>query len=441
MLTHGTLSDQWQTVHVFELWKVFDDISQPQFDDTMVFKPPRAWNSGNTFRSLIPTLFRIKGGLSEEDRRELFSLHGQQWAKIMDVYNKEITDKDASEITSYGAYLKKIQGLMKERSIPLGFGTTLSDGNVDNMSSWLQYVTDTWDTTGAQMRKGRGGADRSGEMVANVLDHAQALPDPNTNEAYTGKKRMLNGVVIAQGNVVPGMGVVTNMGGFSRGITQNAAGADLDTQVEGVEGAGDRIAVGPLSVDTATRDLRPSFVIAGGEEVRPDYEENLQSDALFEAFSWVPDGYGLGPSNSLHLQNKQNDAFRFGMEEMCQPRRMEEHGFTHEPPLAWADALPIPTTIEFMKQHYGNMYLGQQSAPYLVQNPIHVLDDDYRRQSSFKELPRQVYGPSPMELVVHNEQQYMQAYDPPGAVMSHFGYQDIYSGTWNDRREHTLGRL
>ena len=236
------------------------------------------------------------------------------------------------------------------------------------------------------------------------------------------------------------LGTVSATGALTRGIVRNMGGGEVDTEVDsGVNG--DTIIRGSQSVNTSTKTLRPSFVIAGGEHVKPDEESNMQSNALFESFSWVPDGNGLGPSNQLHLQNKQNDVFRFGMEQLSHPRRLEETGMPHPVPAQWMDAMPTQNIVQSMKLDAGMEAIKEEAIAFQTSNPIYVLDNDYNNSTSSKHLPRQQAGPSPFEGVVDNYRNFLPSYDPSGMIMDSLGYQDNYSGTWGHARENSLGRL
>lgn len=245
------------------------------------------------------------------------------------------------------------------------------------------------------------------------------------------------------GQYVSGVGIKNVDGTFGRGATTNAGGGKLDTQVaiDETGTGGDIISQGPRSVNTATKTLRPKLDIAGGEDVRPSYADNLQSDALFESFSWVPDGYGLGEHNRLHLQNRQNDSLRFGMERMSQPRRYELTDMPHAEPSGWLNSMTLGQIEQLYVEKVGREMMERQAMDYETEAPSRVLNNDFNRMPSYKGLPRQSQGPSPYQVVADNLQQLLPARDPAGYHMNALPYQDSRAGTYGMRRMNTFRSL
>jgi hypothetical protein len=167
----------------------------------------------------------------------------------------------------------------------------------------------------------------------------------------------------AKGGFVPGQqgqyqtwyGAQRPRGGFfgtgigrSGGMDPGASG-QVDPNVQRAEMAatmgkgGDVLMSGPQSTDTSTTTLRAKYRVAGYDDIKSSELKAEQSDVLFETFSWVPDGYGLGPNNKLHQLNKQSDFIRFGTEEMFQPRMHEENNIPHGNQEMWQNDLPLST--------------------------------------------------------------------------------------------------
>ena len=240
------------------------------------------------------------------------------------------------------------------------------------------------------------------------------------------------------GTYIPGLGTVSATGQLGRGLTQNLGGGELDTRV-GTNRQGDFIQQGSASVDTSTKSIRPHLYIAGGESVRPDDEANLQSDALFEAFSWVPDGHGLGPSNALHLQNKQNEHLRFGMNPLSLPRTEADYAHPRMMRTQFWERMEDRQILDLVATDIGQEYLQEMGVKAQEKTPIHVLDNDYNAFHSSKLLKRRT--PVPLETVVDNQDPYMPAYDPAPAVMQHGGYQDNLSATFKRRKMNLLNRI
>lgn len=106
---------------------------------------------------------------------------------------------------------------------------------------------------------------------------------------------------------------------------------------------GDEITSGPKSTRVDTNTLRSRYMIAGYDDVKSSELGDAQSNALFETFSWVPDGYGHGPDNRLHALNKQHDLIRFGTEMLFQPRMHEEKNLPHGEQEKWQNEMGLGT--------------------------------------------------------------------------------------------------
>jgi hypothetical protein len=179
----------------------------------------------------------------------------------------------------------------------------------------------------------------------------------------------------------------------------------------------------------AKNTLRPKFYLAGAEDVRSSEQETIQSNALFDAFSWVPDGYGLGPRNRLHLRNKQHDFIRFGMEHLAQPRSYENPNMPHPMPLEWTNYLPAGA---IMAQFHGDNQKENattRASLYQLAAPEQVLEGDYETSKSCKGLPRRV--PSNLSTIYDNVREYLPSIDPPGMSFGdYYSFRETKADTW-----------
>jgi hypothetical protein len=280
--------------------------------------------------------------------------------------------------------------------------------------------------TDRETLKGYFTAPRPKSITGGQTSFTRAQPAATTAQAKVGE-------------YVPGLGVVTAGGKLSKGITEKVGGAPLATKLAADE-KGDYISQGPQSVDTAKPTLRPKLPTAGAEDVRPDPEDNLQSDALFEAFSWVPDGYGQGPNNALHLQNKQNDQLRFGQEQLAQPRADIPMTMPRPTPYQWAESMSLNDISEAYVTKIGMEILNQRAVKAQKTNPIEVLHSDYNQFPSSSDLPRHP-GPSPYQPVINNLEQFLPARDPSGVRMNALRMEDTRRGTFGYRRRNVYSSL
>jgi hypothetical protein len=201
---------------------------------------------------------------------------------------------------------------------------------------------------------------------------------------------------------IPGYGIVDANGRLTRGTTRNAGGGLLDTVVgqtglggvplaEGATPNSDVVISGPQSVQSATKTYRAALPTAGAEDVRPSEEDNLQSDALFEAFSWVPDGYGLGANNRLHNLNRQHDNIRYGIEQLYEPRCWQEYGH----PIVMKEEFDDDMGPRKLVSEYADRVRrkrGEDTTKMQVKKrPLDTVPDGYLRDISAKDLPTSKY--------------------------------------------------
>lgn len=279
-----------------------------------------------------------------------------------------------------------------------------------------------------------------------VLLHNKADPNAKQSSKYESaymRSQRASGQAeakIGMGSVIEGLGVVGAGGQLGKGITRNVGGGIIDTLVDS-DKRGDYVNQGPKSVSVATKTLRPQLAIAGGEDVRPTPEDNVQSNAIFEAFSWVPDGYGQGPHNRLHLQNKQNEQLRFGMEELSQPRRDEPFNPPHPMPRSFASSLSMKELEMEYARRIGMQMIESTAMNIQTRQPMDVLHNDYNLEAGSQDLPRQNNGPSPYQPIYDTYRQFLPARDPPALQMNALPMQDSYRGTWGYRRSNVFNSL
>lgn len=367
------------------------------------------WNSYTAFRMLVPAMLQVKK-IPPAIMKQLWQNSRKEFEKRLKQVHADPNLIDAGgEFKTHAAYLDKMKTLIWKGKK----GTITAKFLGDTYESIRTRALEAGEDFGERYTPfdPTKEIDYEGNIPTNFPEYQKQTPLPQA------------------GDQVSDLGKLGGSGQLTRGITHNLAGGEVDTQIKTTERGDDYVAVGGQAVNVATKTLRPSFVIAGGEEVRPDDEDNIQSNALFEAFSWVPAGFGLGPNNALHLQNEQHDQLRFGMEPLSAPRRLEDTCMTHAVPVMWGEALPneiiqremeVPGNISMMETY---SYLQHE------RNPAHVLDGDYNRLSSSKLLPRQTRGPSQFIPTISNLDPFYPAYDPPGAAMEDVPPTDEVSGT------------
>jgi hypothetical protein len=222
-----------------------------------------------------------------------------------------------------------------------------------------------------------------------------------------------------------GMGTFNALtGSFMRGGEQmNAGGGTIDTQTGTDANLGDVITLGPRSTQTGKKTLRPKMPLAGGDAVKGSAMEEGTSNALFEAFSYVPEGYGLGPSNPLHHLNINNEFIRFGVGNLAEPRSMDPaNGIKDDLPM-WSNDQPVPFIKAQVMDEAKDVVEGASAIAKQEQQPMSIIEDseDYNAEPSSQALPRP--KPTPYETVYNNVRTFLPSTSPAGLFLSNVPYK------------------
>jgi len=222
-----------------------------------------------------------------------------------------------------------------------------------------------------------------------------------------------------------GMGTLNPLtGNFMRqGESHNAGGGTVDTRTGTDANLGDIIDLGPRSTQTGKKTLRPKIPLAGGDAVKGTAVEEETSNALFEAFSYVPDGFSLGPSNPLHHLNVNNDFMRFGVGQLAEPRSIDpENGIKDEVP-TWSNDQPVPLITAQVAADAKDAVEGANAVAKQEQHPMSFIEDgdDYNVQPSSQALPRP--HPTPYQTVYDNHRTFLPSTSPCGLFLSNVSYK------------------
>lgn len=217
----------------------------------------------------------------------------------------------------------------------------------------------------------------------------------------------------------------------TRGVITNAGGGIIDTDVGTDEIGDDVITSGPQSVKTATKTLRQRYPEASAQDVQV-IQGGGDSATLFEAFSWVPEGFGLGPSNRLHRLNVQHDNLRFGMEQLDQPRKEEPLAHPHPIPYQFSDTLELRDIgREFLKT-VNSFNSAIDVHDTVLQNGSTTLQGDIMRMPSTQGLDRR--KTTPFEPVINNISPFLPWKDPTGIEMNRLPMMNANKATCRKRK-------
>lgn len=392
----------------------------------------------NAFRAVVPIL---QPSLAKASLKEKRALYVKLRGSFADKGNGDVGSGFLSIYQSYIAKLnetaedgtRKVPTPLTNKEFYAGLTKSLAD------ESFSDKINNEWNANLAQSNAEDVGPSAAVGMVEGGLAKDTATkPDPS----LFGQAQAAGGLnSAAAGSYVDGLGVKGMDGSLGKGTTVNAGGGRLDTAV-GEDGDGnDKITQGPQSADVATKTLRPKLAQPAGEEVRPSIQEDTVSNALFESFSWVPEGFGLGANNTLGLQNTQNDSLRYGMETLTQPRRMESADCPHPVQDKWLEAMSLEQLERIYVEKVGKQMQEQESMKNETVAPSYMFDDDFNGLPSSKGLPRQVQGPSVYQPVVDTMRAFLPARDPAGLHMSHLPFQSSRRSTMGFRRLNTFKSL
>ena len=152
--------------------------------------------------------------------------------------------------------------------------------------------------------------------AARGLASVQQKPTQQVAQGYAGGRNVLNGDV------------------------KNSAASSTGQGAQRGPGQGDAFMNGKESHNTTTDTLRPTFGIAPANGIVPSYRDQVQSDVLFNDFSIVAPGFGLGVTNKMFLMEEfreKNFVFR---EPLAEPRKYDgPSGLVLAPPLEFQNEI------------------------------------------------------------------------------------------------------
>jgi len=208
-------------------------------------------------------------------------------------------------------------------------------------------------------------------------DSRTRIPDPVKAATGKGPTSVFASVAEAVGvneDSASNMGVKNPVTGQFRqaGSTVNAGGGRVDTQVGSDAVTGYVITQGPQSTVRSTQALRAKFPIAGSEDVQLTAVSDETSNDVFEAFSWVEPAFGLGPKNSLHLLNMDQEEIRY-MQPMALPRTDNPaHGVEFDRPRDKENKGEMLVQMEIAGD-IGQAMQKQSAAAYIDDHPMEVV--------------------------------------------------------------------
>ncbi len=145
--------------------------------------------------------------------------------------------------------------------------------------------------------------------------------------------------------------------------------------------------------------LRPMFGMADPKNAIPSVRDQLKSDLIFEDFSIVPPGNGLGVNNKMFLMEEARDKQIVFREPMAEPRPYDGPSMlVNPPPLEWQNEITRKD-----RKILGNIKLRADEMKMLALNQVgagslNILGDDYGELTSTSDKglnrkPESVFDP------------------------------------------------
>ena len=389
-------------------------------------KKRRRVSSYNMFRSYL--------------KRRGISLNTQDLGAAWTLANRDKDDKGAVTRKSFSSQLDQIRSELttkrteedgtvieiepkKEKIIEAFFKPTNTFGKhfEQEFADYMQQIGRGQQAANEQAR----GEYKSVEGTAGSIPKGAGSKSDGSSGGPAGLGSLFQKAAATAVGAGDGMGEFNPLtGSFMRsGEQTNAAGGTIDTRTGTDVELGDVVTIGPRSVQTGRKTLRPKIPLAGSDAVKGSAMEEGMSNALFEAFSYVPDGYGLGPHNPLHLLNQSTDFIRFGVGNLAEPRSMDPaNGIKNDLPM-WSNDQPTTFIKAQVMDEAKNILAGASAIAMQDRQPMSTIEDseDYNVEPSSQALPR--LKPTPYETVYFNQRTFLPSTSPAGLFLSNVPYK------------------
>jgi hypothetical protein len=173
------------------------------------------------------------------------------------------------------------------------------------------------------------------------------------------------------------------------------------TAVPDQERKGDAFVSAKESHNSSTDTLRPLFGVAPANGVIPSVREQIQSDVLFNDFSIVAPGHGLGVTNKMFLMEEMRDKKIVYREPLAEPRKYD--GPTDgvvPPPLKWQNEITRHDRGILAAQAIAEASAGVLLEARAGAGSLNVLGDDFGMFQRVSDKGLKRYAESPLEPAI-----------------------------------------
>lgn len=182
---------------------------------------------------------------------------------------------------------------------------------------------------------------------------------------------------------------------------------------------GDRIVGAKASMDKSKDSLRVQYGISDGDGVVPSKSDQISSDLIFDSFSTVLPGWGLGMTNKMFLMEEQRQKRLIEAAPLAEPRPwIGPIDSSDRMPKQWETTISRYTRKQIYRSQLSGLAKGDVLERRLGEGSLNILGDDAGLLSgmSSKGLPRP--RETFMEPVICNSAPWQPVKVPPGIYLN-----------------------
>lgn len=214
-----------------------------------------------------------------------------------------------------------------------------------------------------------------------------------------------------------------------------AAGTNATPGPNGQKGAaipsdqrqGDAFIDAKESHNTTTDTLRPSFGIAPANAVVPTKRQQVESDLLFNDFSVVAPGFGLGVTNKMFLLETARENKIVYREPLAEPRKYDgPTGTVEVPPLQWQNEITRRDRNLLAAKAIAEEASGALLEARAGDGSLNILGDDFGQFQRISDKGLKRPADSPLEPVLRTPKAWERIKPLPGIQWARKNFRRLF---------------
>lgn len=202
---------------------------------------------------------------------------------------------------------------------------------------------------------------------------------------------------------------------------QKGAGAPL------AERGGDAFVEAKEAHNTTTDTLRPTFGIAPANAVVPTKRQQVESDLLFNDFSVVAPGHGLGVTNKMFLMETARDSKIVYREPLAEPRKYDgPTGLVEVPPLQWQNEITRRDRNVLAAKAIAEEASGVLLEARAGTGSLNVLGDDFGQFQRISDKGLKRPADSPLEPILRTPKAWERVKPLPGVQWARKEFRRLF---------------